>query len=331
MSIPILLLSFSSAAISTGFLIPYIRSIALKNNLVDKPNKRKQHKKQIVRLGGIAIFLGFSFSLIVVYLLGGFNETNNVFFNQLFIIYLAALMFFLLGLIDDIYSLSPFIRLVIQFIISITIWLNNIGFDYLDFSSGSEFSSFIDLPKILSLIFTIFWITGLTNAINWIDGLDGLAAGNIAISCIGIFIVGLNLNQTPALFFLSGMLGACIGFLRFNYNPARILMGDSGSYFLGSTISILTLIACSNNQLNLPDQVTITKLNYAIFLLLVPIVDMTYVILKRILTGNSPFRPDRGHIHHQMLRAGFKERQTIKLIYFFTFFFCIFPILAILK
>ncbi len=331
MSIPILLLSFFSAAIFTGFLIPYIRSIALKNNLVDKPNNRKQHKKQIVRLGGIAIFLGFTFSLIVVILLGGFNGTNYEFFNKLCVIYIAALMFFLLGLIDDIYSLSPFIRLIVQFIISIIIWLNNIGIDYLDFSSGSNFSSVIDLPNIFSLIFTIFWITGITNAVNWIDGLDGLAAGNIAISCIGIFIVGLNLNQTPALFFLSGILGACIGFLRFNYNPARILMGDSGSYFLGSTISILTLIACSNNQLNLSDQFIITKIHYAIFLLLVPIMDMTYVISKRILNGNSPFRPDRGHIHYQMLRAGFKERQTVELIYFFTFFSCIFPILAILK
>lgn len=328
MSIPLLLISLSCGAISTGFLIPFVRTIALRLNLVDRPNKRKQHQKKIVRLGGIAIFLGFTFSLLITALFGGFQEVNIEFIRLILIIYSASLMFFTLGLADDIFSLSPFLRLIIQFMVSIILWLNNIKIDHIDLTWGADFSTSFELPIFLSLLLTIIWITGITNAINWIDGLDGLAAGNIAISCIGIFFVGINLNNSTILFLASSLMGVCIGFLRFNYNPASILMGDCGSYFLGSTISVLTLIACSNFQLNSSD-VIITKLHYSVFLLLVPILDMVYVIFKRIISGKSPFRPDRGHIHHKMLDAGFKTRQTVELIYSFTFIACIFPILGI--
>ena len=331
MSFPLFLISFASAAIATGFLIPYIRSYALRKNLVDKPNDRKQHIKKIVRLGGIAIFSGFTFSLVLVGILGVFNKQDIIFFKEISIIYICFFMFFFLGLLDDLFTLSPFLRLIIQLLISAVFWFNNIRIDKIDLSWGSEFLTVIDLPTLISFFITIIWITGLTNAINWIDGLDGLAAGNIAITALGTLFIGLRINPNPALFFLSALLGACLGFLRFNYNPARILMGDSGSYFLGSSISVLTLVACSNNLLNPLETTNITKLNFAIFLLLLPILDMTYVIIKRLIRGNSPFMPDRGHIHHQMIKAGFKAPQTVELIYLFTFISCVFPILAIWK
>ncbi len=331
MSFPLFLISFASAAITTGFLIPYVRSYGLKYNLVDKPNNRKQHNKKIVRLGGIAIFCGFTFSLVLVWILGVFNKQDIVFFRELFILYLCFFMFFVLGLLDDLFTLSPFFRLIIQFLISTIFWFNNIRIDNIDLSWGSGFSTFIDLPALISFFITVIWITGLTNAINWIDGLDGLAAGNIAITALGTLFIGLKINPTPVFFFLSALIGACLGFLRFNYNPARIIMGDSGSYFLGSSISVLTLIACSNNLLSAFENINITKLNFAICLLLLPIIDMTYVIIKRIIRGNSPFMPDRGHIHHQMLKAGFKTPQTVELLYLFTFISCVFPILAIWK
>ncbi len=331
MSFPLFLISFASAAIATGFLIPYVRSYGLKYNLVDKPNNRKQHNKKIVRLGGIAIFCGFTFSLVLVGILGVFNKQDIIFFREIFIVYLCFFMFFLLGLLDDLFTLSPFLRLIIQFLISTIFWFNHIRIDNIDLSWGPEFSSVIYLPALISFLTTVIWITGLTNAINWIDGLDGLAAGNIAITALGTLFIGLKINPSPVLFFLSALLGACLGFLRFNYNPARIIMGDSGSYFLGSSISVLTLIACSNNLFSSFENINITKFNFAVCLLLLPILDMTYVIIKRIIQGNSPFMPDRGHIHHQMLKAGFKTPQTVELIYLFTFISCVFPILAIWK
>ena len=206
MSFPLFLISFASAAIATGFLIPYVRSYGLKYNLVDKPNNRKQHNKKIVRLGGIAIFSGFTFSLVLVAILGVFNKQDIIFFREISIVYFCFFLFFFFGLLDDLFTLSPFLRLVIQFLVSTIFWFNNIRIDNIDLS-WDRILNFIDLPTLISFFITVIWITGLTNAINWIDGLDGLAAGNIAITALGTLFIGLKINPTPVLFFLSALEG----------------------------------------------------------------------------------------------------------------------------
>ncbi len=326
-SILLYISSVCIAALATGFLIPYVRSIALRYNIVDQPNKRKQHKKEIVRLGGVAIIIGYAISLLSIYLFGAFSGLSLEFAGIIIHIFLASVAFFLIGLFDDIFSLSPFLRLILQLLISSYLWGNGIRIDLIDLSWTNIWSSYIELPNVVSWIITLLWISGITNAINWIDGLDGLAAGSVAISSLGIIVVGLKLNQTSCIFLITALIGSCLGFLRFNYNPARIIMGDSGSYFIGSTISISSLLTCNSNTFSNLENINILRPDLLLLLLFIPIFDMIYVISSRLYNGQLPFYPDRSHIHHQMLRAGFNTKNTVELIYLFTFLFCLIAIL----
>ena len=176
------------------------------------------------------------------------------------------------------------------------------------------------LNEFLSLTFTLFWIIGIINAINWFDGLDALASGisfNIFIGC-GIKS-SLNMNLDIA--FISFVLaGSCLGFLKYNFNNAKIHMGDCGSNLLGFNIAIICLLTASagSNIFYESNQLQINIIQLFIFLSL-PITDMTFVIFNRIYNGNSPFFPDRNHIHHRLLRLGLRPNQIVIILYFFTF------------
>jgi UDP-N-acetylmuramyl pentapeptide phosphotransferase/UDP-N-acetylglucosamine-1-phosphate transferase len=184
------------------------------------------------------------------------------------------------------------------------------GIGAIDLPMGREGAALI-LPDWLSLVATVIWLVGITNAINWLDGLDGLAAGVSGIAAIALLSVSFSLDQPAAGLLAAALAGACLGFLRHNFNPARIFMGDGGSYFLGFALAAISIVGPAKG-------VTGVSLLLPLLILSLPLADMSAVIMGRLSSGRSPFYPDRRHLHHRLLRAGFSHRRTVLLIYAFT-------------
>ncbi len=310
--------NFLVAAAITFLITPKIMQLGMNLGATDQPNSRKQHTTPMVRLGGIGILVGFfvaifSSSLINKYLLGTSYISNDLALPIL----ITAFFYFLIGLSDDLLGLSPWPRLAFQTIAAIALWSYGLRIEVIDM--GWLFESqrtTLYLPSFISLIATVIWLVGTTNAINWLDGLDGLAAGVASIAAFGLIFVSFSLNQIHAGLLAASLTGAAIGFLRHNIYPARLLMGDSGSYFLGFTLAAISLIGCSQatNPL-LPSQSGPFLFYLPILLLFIPLTDMTAVVVARIRRGKSPFYPDRNHFHHRLLNTGLSHHKVVLLIY----------------
>ena len=312
-------ISFCLPFYITNSLIPKLIDFGIKKNIIDLPEERKQHVKPLVRLGGIALALGISLPLFIL----GITLNNYDYFfdgeiTKNLLIILCAFGMFLLGISDDFYNLSPKIRLLIQFLIIFIIW--NFGFKYENITLITNMDLSIQFNKILSCIFIMVWVVGVTNSINWIDGLDGLAIGNVIAASITICLINLLFTNYFSFFVSLSVLSSSLAFLRFNKYQAKIYMGDGGSYFLGSLLAFLVLFS-SNSNYNFDGNNLNVIPFIPFFILFIPIVDMTVVIFQRILDGNSPFYPDRGHLHHRLLRIGFSHKNTVKIIYLFSLFF----------
>ena len=299
------------AAVITMVIVPLVRSTGLQLGLTDKPDPRKQHHAPMVRLGGIAMVAGFGFSLLLVWLLGGFGllppERDQLIWSTLG----GSLCFFLIGLADDLFDLSPWPRLAAQIAVSCVIWSQGVRIGAIDLPWLNTSGSVIVLSDGLSLLATVIWLVGITNAINWLDGLDGLAAGVAGIAAVGLISVSFSLHQVAAGCLAAALAGCCLGFLRHNFNPARIFMGDGGSYFLGFTLAAVSIVGPAKG-------LTTVSLLLPLLILSLPLADMSAVIMGRLSEGRSPFHPDRRHLHHRLLRAGFSHRRTVLLIYVFT-------------
>ncbi|AII42295.1 glycosyl transferase [Synechococcus sp. KORDI-100] len=303
--------SFLLAAAVTTSLVPVVRSTGMRLGLTDKPDPRKQHSTPMVRLGGVAMVLGFGFALTAIWLMGGFGllapERDQLIWSTL----AGSLCFFLIGLADDLFALSPWPRLAGQVLVSSVIWSEGVRIGAIDLPWFSASGTPIVLPDSLSLIATVIWLVGITNAINWLDGLDGLAAGVAGIAAVGLVSVSFSLHQVAAGFLAAALAGSCLGFLRHNFNPARIFMGDGGSYFLGFSLAAVSIVGPAKG-------LTTVSLLLPLLILSLPLADMSAVIMGRLREGRSPFHPDRRHLHHRLLRAGFSHRRTVLLIYVFT-------------
>ncbi|MGB1622511.1 MAG: glycosyltransferase family 4 protein, partial [Synechococcus sp.] len=292
-------------------LVPLVRRFGLSVGLFDQPDGRKQHSTPMVRLGGIAMVVGFAVALSTVWAVGGFGalapERDQLIWSTL----AGSLCFFLIGLADDLFALSPWPRLAGQVAVSAVIWTQGVRIGAIDLPWITSTSGAISLPDSLSLLATVIWLVGITNAINWLDGLDGLAAGVAGIAAIGLVSVSFSLHQVAAGFLAAALAGCCLGFLRHNFNPARIFMGDGGSYFLGFTLAAISIVGPAKG-------LTTVSLLLPLLILSLPVADMSAVIMGRLREGRSPFYPDRRHLHHRLLRAGFSHRRTVLLIYVFT-------------
>lgn len=294
---------------------PAIKNLGVKYNLYDKPDSRKQRVIPMVRLGGIGIAIAYFFAIFLILF---FN--NSIFFSLsndylAFKILIGSFLFLCLGIADDLKDISPFLKLLLQIVISSFIFSQGLKINLFDLYPSLLQSNELFL-QISSHIITIFWIVGVTNAINWIDGLDGLATGFASISSFFILILSILNGQQSSGIMISSLLGSTLGFLQYNYFPSKILMGDSGSYFIGFNLACLSLISLRN--LDIGDSqtyVTSFALLISLLILIIPVFDMTIVILQRVLKGNSPFFPDRGHFHHKILRMGFSEKKTVLIIY----------------
>ena len=309
--IAVALMSFGLSAGITSVLVPLVRSLGLHFGFTDKPDPRKQHSTPMVRLGGVAMVLGFGLALAAVWLFGGFGLLAPARDQLIWSTLAGSLCFFFIGLADDLFALSPWPRLAGQVAVSCVIWSEGVRIGAIDLPWFSSTGSAIVLSDGFSLLATVIWLVGITNAINWLDGLDGLAAGVAGIAAVGLVSVSFSLHQVAAGFLAAALAGCCLGFLRHNFNPARIFMGDGGSYFLGFTLAAVSIVGPAKG-------LTTVSLLLPLLILSLPLADMSAVIMGRLREGRSPFHPDRRHLHHRLLRAGFSHRRTVLLIYVFT-------------
>jgi UDP-GlcNAc:undecaprenyl-phosphate/decaprenyl-phosphate GlcNAc-1-phosphate transferase len=295
------ILAFFASLITVLIITPFVIRFAVFIGAVDKPNKRKVHRSIMPRLGGLAIFIG----VMVGYFVSGLHQ------EKVTAITIAGIVILITGFLDDKYELSPKLKLLGQLIAAIIVVSSGLTINVLYFPFIGEYDlSFWSYP------ITVFWIIAITNAINLIDGLDGLAAGTSAIAIATIALMAVMNGKMLILTISMIVLGSTIGFLFYNFNPAKIFMGDTGALFLGYCISILSL-------LGLYKSVTLFSFVVPIIILGVPIFDTTFAIIRRIVNKKPISAPDKGHLHHRLLSIGLSHRNTVLMIYLLNILFSI--------
>lgn len=289
---------FLTAFILALLIVPGVRNFCNKKGIVDIPNERKVHKKPVPRLGGVAIWL----CTILTFIILVFVNRDYPYGNGLSGILLGGSIMFLLGLVDDLYDLSPNFKLVIQTGAALTAFLLGVKIEILFNPFGEAFSL-----GILSLPLTLIWLVGMSNAMNFIDGVDGLAGGVSTICAATLCLAAIYTNQPISALIAAILAGSMMGFLVFNLHPARIFMGDSGALFAGFVLAGLSVTGVMKS-------VTITML-LPVLILAVPLLDMSFSVIRRLLKGTGIFKADAEHIHHKLLKAGFSQNRTVAILY----------------
>lgn len=282
---------FTATFVIVGFLTPLVRRFAIHKDIYDKPNSaHKTHVEPVPYLGGVAIMFGILIVSYVTAIYEKFSKDNLLLMTS---VLAPAFVLGLIGLWDDLKNLAPGPRFVIQSIAGIfTAWVM-IAND----TVGNPTSS-----KVLDAVITIFWIVGICNSINFFDNLDGGAAGTVAVSSIGLFILGFEGKQYLIAALAAVTAGATFGFLIWNKSPARIYMGDAGALFLGIMIATLTI------RLKPDAQTQWTSLATPALLLAVPILDTSVAVMSRLRRGISPFQGGHDHLSHRLVRAGLQRK-----------------------
>ncbi|MGE7944120.1 glycosyltransferase family 4 protein [Lysinibacillus xylanilyticus] len=298
-----LYVSLIAAFIASILLTPLVKRLAFRIGAVDAPNYRKVHARIMPRLGGLAIFLAFLVGIAILYpFLINVLPWNTSEYSLLAII-LGACIIVATGVIDDMREISAKAKMLGQLAAAlIVIFVGGIQIDEVNLPFVGE----LDFG-LLSIPLTILWIIGITNAINLIDGLDGLAAGVSTIALITLSVMAFNMGNMFVLAIAAILAAASIGFLFYNFHPAKIFMGDTGALFLGFMISVLALLGFKN--------VTFVSLIIPIIILGVPISDTFFAIVRRVRMKKKWSDPDKSHLHHRLLDMGFTHRQTVLLIY----------------
>ena len=278
------------------FLVPLVISFSKKEGLVDLPNERKIHKTPISRIGGVAIWTSTMLTFLCLVFLSYYPYGS-----LLSGILLGSSLMFLLGLVDDIYNLNAKFKLFIQISIATLVYLLGVQINTVPFFGGMDLG-------LWSYPITILWIVGISNALNFIDGVDGLAGSIVTISSVTLGLIAVAMTPPNPISALIGFIlaGSMLAFLTYNFNPARIFMGDSGALFSGfllATISITGVMKAATLAILLP-----------FLVLAVPIMDITFSSLRRIAKGKSPFVADAEHIHHKLLHAGFSQKKTVMIL-----------------
>lgn len=291
------------------FATPLVRRLAFRVGAIDVPkDERRVHKKPIARIGGLAIIVSTILTLAMNFVLA--NKSNwsfNIDKNAIGVV-LGCAIIIVVGILDDIRPQRARLKLVCQIIASfLVVLLSNVR--VMAISNPFSNSGVLVLNYYVSCFVTAFWIVGITNAINLIDGLDGLAAGVSTISYISIFFVSMILGDVRTSMMAIILAGSVLGFLPYNFNPAKIFMGDTGSTFLGFTLAIIsvsgTLKACTAISIVIP-----------VLILGLPLFDTTFAILRRFFSGRPIMEADRGHIHHKLMDMGLSQKQVVLLMYF---------------
>ncbi len=287
-------------AFLTGFLIcylltPFVIQLAHKIGAIDVPkDNRRVHKKPIPRLGGLAIATGF---IIGTLIFGGVHR-------ELISILISSIIIVAMGIVDDTNPLKAKTKLAIQILCAGIVVYSGVRIDYF----ANPVSGRLMWLGYWSIPLSVFWIVGITNCINLIDGLDGLAAGISSIAAITMAVVSIiNGYYTYATIFLC-LAGSTMGFLPYNFNPAKIFMGDTGSLFLGFILSVMAIEGTVKTE-------TLVAVTVPILALAVPIFDTAFAIIRRKLAGRPVMEADKGHLHHRLLAKGLSQKQTVLALY----------------
>jgi len=294
-------LAFCVALLVSYLATPLVRRLAIRIGAVDQPNARKVHKSPIPRLGGLAIYLSFMAAILITLPLDA----------QIYGVLLGATLIVILGVIDDLVELSPKVKLIGQILAAAML----VVFDVRISNLTIPFEGMMFLGNITSSILTIIWVVGIVNTVNLIDGLDGLAAGTSAITAITLFLVGYQKGQFIAAILAMALMGSALGFLKYNFNPAKIFMGDTGSMFLGFMLAAISIEGALKSTTTLALVVPVLALGFPIF-------DTTIAIVRRSLNRVPIFQADKGHFHHKLVEKGLSHKQAVLVIYFICSILC---------
>ena len=289
-----------SAAVSFG-ITPIVKRMAYKVGAVDVPkDARRMHSVPIPRLGGLAIAIAF---LLTVLLFANVDE-------QMRGILLGAVVILVLGVLDDCLTLRAWFKFLVQIFAAYLVTSHGCTIRYFSNPIVTSSVQYLDLGK-WSVPITIVWIVAITNAVNFIDGLDGLAVGVSAISAATLLVIALLVAESNIAIVVAALLGACLGFLPYNFNPAKIFMGDTGSTFLGFILASLSIQGMFKLY---------AIISFAVpFLMLgIPIFDICFAIIRRLAKHQNPMKADRGHIHHRLIDMGFSQKQAVAITYMLT-------------
>jgi len=302
-------IAFLIAFIISMMLTPYTIKIAEKIGAVDVPkDKRRMHTREMPKFGGPAVIIGFLVSVAYLLIVMSIEKSIDLFTAEqygfkLIGLFLGIIVITIIGIIDDIKTLKPIGKLLGQVLAAVII---------VTFGIKIEHIGQIALNEIISMILTILWIVGITNAINLIDGLDGLSTGITLISCISLLII-FSLNASPliAIILITALIGALVGFLPFNFAPAKTFIGDTGSNFLGFMLSVISILGIAKTY-------TIAVIVLPVIVLGLPIFDVLMAIIRRTIKGKSlkaVFQADKGHLHHKLVAKGFSQKQAVLILY----------------
>jgi UDP-GlcNAc:undecaprenyl-phosphate/decaprenyl-phosphate GlcNAc-1-phosphate transferase len=300
------LMIFVIATISSLVLTPIVRRVCEFNGWLDIPSdERRIHSKSIPRLGGLAIYGSVVISLSALFfvdnMLTQFLKWNS---SQIWAVSLSSTLVFLFGIYDDLCGAKATIKFALQGMAAALVFFmgGHIEFLSIPFIGG------VELSTTASFLLTVLWIVAITNAFNLIDGMDGLAAGAALFASLVIMVVSLMLERPLVTVTMLALCGALIGFLRYNFNPASIFLGDSGSLFIGFTLAVLSLQ--SAQKASTAVAVAIPLIAFAL-----PVTDTLVAILRRFISGSPLFQGDREHIHHMLLARGWSQRRVVIVLY----------------
>ena len=315
----LLIFIFCLSLVISFLLTPILRDLAVKKGLVSQPGRRRVHTKPIPYLGGVAIYFSFVIGVLIIFYTN--QQFRMDYSKQLQGLLGGGALIMILGLWDDIKNLRPLTKILGQTIVALLLYSWGFRIEVLTNPLvGGEM--YVPLP--LSILITVAWVVGLINAMNLADGLDGLAAGITVIVSVSLLFIALFLNSYITVFLLAALAASTLGFLRYNFYPAKIFMGDSGSMFLGLVLALTALIGFQYKS------ATAAVLLIPITALALPIYDIFMAVVRRLLKRGSIFKADKKHLHHRLLDIGLKQRQIVLFLYVVTAYLGVFAFLFVL-
>ncbi|MDD2485530.1 MAG: MraY family glycosyltransferase [bacterium] len=292
-------ISFAAALIASLALTPLIRFMAVRFGIVDRPQSRKVHKEPVPLWGGLAIYAALVVAVTGISILSAMTMTmliKGIIVGGAFIV--------AVGMVDDAVGMPARLKLAFQIVGALIL----IGFGIRINLLSNPFGGGYVYLGYWGILITIFWVVAVTNAINLIDGLDGLASGLSCIASIAFFMLSLKFGHLSISIISMALAGACLGFLRYNFNPASIFMGDTGSMLLGYVLAAISVAGAFKGAAAI-------MLTLPVIVLGLPIFDVSFAILRRLLKGNPIFQADKGHLHHRLLNRGLSQRRAVMVLY----------------
>lgn len=295
----IIILAFLAAALVSFISSPLAEKVAAKIGAIDVPkDSRRMHKKPIPRLGGLAIFIGFFVSTLVF--------TFDFISKEIYGIVLGSTVMLALGMADDVLALKASRKFIVQLVAIAIPVACGVRIDRFPNFFGD--TPYIELPLVWSVVASFIWLLAILNAVNIIDGLDGLACGVSSIMTISSMVILILLEATQVSIIAAALAGACIGFLPYNTNPAKMFMGDTGAMFIGYMLACLSIIGLFKAY-------AIIAFFIPLLLYLLPIFDLLFAAVRRILSGKSPTQGDKSHLHHKLIALGLSQKKAVAVLY----------------